>query len=146
MVCASAAKHTGVNCVTVTMADVGLERMATVGAIVELVAAPVLVGRMSLGIALHVTADRGQERYAVCHVCVDGCMCVTGRCTLPAACQGGMGLRVHRHVRHHARPRQRREADLPASGGRYACLVPCSRTEAGSICAAQTLMLYAAQQ
>ena len=134
MVCASAAKHTGVNCVTVTMADVGLERMATVGAIVELVAAPVLVGRMSLGIALHVTADRGQERYAVCHVCVDGCMCVTGRCTLPAACQGGMELRVHRHVRHHARPRQA-SATAARSGSarlwRTVCM-PCAVFPYGS--------------
>ena len=55
MVCASAAKHTGVNCVTVTMADVGLERMATVGAIVELVAAPVRVGRTSLEVVVLVT-------------------------------------------------------------------------------------------
>ncbi len=38
--CASAEKHTGVSCVTMAMGVVALERMPTVGAIAELIAAP----------------------------------------------------------------------------------------------------------
>ena len=64
--CASAEKHTGVNCVTLAMGDVALERMPTVGAIVELIAEPVLVGNTSLDIALHVKAEIGTEQYSVC--------------------------------------------------------------------------------
>ena len=64
--CASAEKHTGVNCVTVAMGDLVLEHSPTVGAILELAAEPVLVGRTSLEIALTVTAERGAARQFVC--------------------------------------------------------------------------------
>lgn len=64
--CAAAEKHSGVNCVTVAMGDVVVESTPTLGAVLELVAEPVLVGNTSLEIALTVTGSRGPQRSVVC--------------------------------------------------------------------------------
>lgn len=57
--CAAAERHTGVNCVTVSMGDVVFETYPQCGDLLELVARPVLVGRTSLDISLTVTAEGG---------------------------------------------------------------------------------------
>ena len=50
--CASAEKHTGVNCVTASMGDVVFDHMPTAGDLLELTATPVFAGRTSLDIGL----------------------------------------------------------------------------------------------
>ena len=54
--CASAEKHTHVNCVTASMGDVVIEQCPSVGDVLELRAVPVSVGRTSLDIAVLVVA------------------------------------------------------------------------------------------
>jgi len=54
--CASAEKHTGVNCVTASMGDVVIEHYPRIGELLELRASPVSVGRTSLDIAVVVVA------------------------------------------------------------------------------------------
>jgi acyl-CoA hydrolase len=64
--CASAEKHTGVNCVTVSMGDVVFEYYPTCGEMLELTARPVFCGRTSLDISLSVVAEAGSVRRRVC--------------------------------------------------------------------------------
>ncbi len=54
--CASAEKHTGVNCVTASMGDVVIEHYPKIGDLLELHACPVDVGKTSLNIAVSVMA------------------------------------------------------------------------------------------
>lgn len=65
--CASAEKHTGVNCVTASMGDVVFEHFPRCGEMLELRARPVFVGRTSLDVALTVVAEgTGGVRRTVC--------------------------------------------------------------------------------
>jgi acyl-CoA hydrolase len=64
--CASAEKHTGVNCVTVSMGDVVFEYYPKCGEMLELTARPVFCGRTSLDISLSVVAEAGSVRRRVC--------------------------------------------------------------------------------
>ena len=64
--CASAEKHSGVNCVTVAVGDVVLEYVPMAGEVLEIVAEPVLVGNTSIEIAVTCTAEFGSERRVVC--------------------------------------------------------------------------------
>jgi acyl-CoA hydrolase len=64
--CAAAEKHTGVNCVTVSMGDVVLEYYPKCGEMLELTARPVFCGRTSLDISLSVVAEAGSVRRRVC--------------------------------------------------------------------------------
>ena len=65
--CAAAEKHTGVNCVTVSMSDVVFETYPILGDVLELLARPVLTGNTSLDIHLTVTAEgNGGLRSMVC--------------------------------------------------------------------------------
>ena len=54
--CASAEKHTGVNCVTASMGDVVIEHYPKIGELLELRASPVDKGNTSLNIAVSVVA------------------------------------------------------------------------------------------
>jgi len=65
--CASAEKHTGVNCVTVSMGDVVFEHFPTCGEMLELTARPVFTGTTSLDIALTLICEgEGGVRRIVC--------------------------------------------------------------------------------
>lgn len=66
--CASAEKHTGVNCVTASMGDVVFDHMPTAGDLLELTATPVFAGRTSLDIGLTVICIGGDGvRSFVCY-------------------------------------------------------------------------------
>ena len=66
--CASAEKHTGVNCVTASMGDVVFDHMPTAGDLLELTATPVFAGRTSLDIGLTVICiGEGGVRNFVCY-------------------------------------------------------------------------------
>lgn len=66
--CASAEKHTGVNCVTASMGDVVFDHMPTAGDLLELTATPVFAGRTSLDVALTVISiGHGGVRNFVCY-------------------------------------------------------------------------------
>lgn len=66
--CSAAEKHTGVNCVTVSMGDVVFEHFPKCGEMLELTARPVYCGNTSLDISLSVVAeeDGGSIRRRVC--------------------------------------------------------------------------------
>ena len=59
--CASAEKHSGVNCVTVAVGDVVLEYVPMAGEVLEIVAEPVLVGNTSIEIAVLLVTMAGKE-------------------------------------------------------------------------------------
>lgn len=66
--CASAEKHTHVNCVTVSMGDVVLEYIPQCGDLLELTATPVYTGNTSLDIGLTVICETsGGVRQFVCY-------------------------------------------------------------------------------
>jgi len=68
--CASAEKHTGVNCVTASMGDVVFEYAPQCGELLELTATPIFAGRTSLDIGLTVVAEGdGDIRRFVCYAC-----------------------------------------------------------------------------
>mmetsp|Transcript_19266 Transcript_19266/g.28507 ORF Transcript_19266/g.28507 Transcript_19266/m.28507 type:complete len:657 (+) Transcript_19266:101-2071(+) len=66
--CASAEKHTSVNCVTASMGDVVFEYIPQCGDLLELTATPVFAGTTSLDIGLNVVAEcGGGVRQFVCY-------------------------------------------------------------------------------